>query len=82
MPPSAGLSMRNSPRGTSSATRSPYSGRNGHNGSVSYVYRLIEDRKPLFGKGKGPERGIMKHNVWKQQTEQAARYDSMAKDTP
>nr|DAQ54341.1 MAG TPA: hypothetical protein [Caudoviricetes sp.] len=29
MPPSAGLSMRNSPRGTSSATRSPYSGRNG-----------------------------------------------------
>ena len=27
------------------------------NGSVSYVYRLVEDRKPLFGKGKGAETG-------------------------
>ena len=23
------------------------------NGSVSYVYRLVEDSKPLFGKGRG-----------------------------
>lgn len=42
------------------------------NGNTSFVYRLVEDRKPLFGKGKGPEREIMKHNVWKQQTEAAA----------
>lgn len=42
------------------------------NGNTSFVYRLVEDRKPLFGKGKGPERGIMKHNVWKQQLESAA----------
>ena len=42
------------------------------NGSVSYVYRLVDDRKPLFGKGKRPERGLMKHNVWKQQLESAA----------
>gem|GEM_PF-825390 len=42
------------------------------NGNTSFVYRLVEDRKPLFGKGKGPERGLMKHNVWKQQLESAA----------
>lgn len=43
------------------------------NGNTSFVYRLVEDRKPLFGKGKGPERGLMKHNVWKQQPESAAQ---------
>lgn len=42
------------------------------NGNTSFVYRLVEDRKPLFGKGKRPERGLMKHNVWKQQLESAA----------
>ena len=42
------------------------------NGSTSFVYRLVEDRNPLFGKGKRPERGLMKHNVWKQQLESAA----------
>ena len=74
-PPSAGLSMRNSPRGTSSATRSPDSGRNGsgENGSTSFVYRLVEDRKPLFGKGRGAERALMRHEIWSQQPESAAQ---------
>lgn len=34
------------------------------NGSVSYVYRLVEDRKPLFGKGRGAERALMRHEIW------------------
>lgn len=67
--------MRNSPRGTPSATRSPYSGRSGErrNGSTSFVYRLVEDRNPLFGKGKGPERALMRHEIWSQQPESAAQ---------
>ena len=42
------------------------------NGSVSYVYRLVEDRKPLFGKGKRPERALMRHEIWSLQPESAA----------
>lgn len=42
------------------------------NGIASYVYRLVEDRKPLFGKGRGPERSLMRHEIWSQQTESAA----------
>ena len=34
------------------------------NGSVSYVYRLVEERKPLFGKGRGAERALMRHEIW------------------
>lgn len=43
------------------------------NGSVSYVYRLVEDRKPLFGKGRGAERALMRHEIWSQQPESAAQ---------
>lgn len=43
------------------------------NGSVSYVYRLVEDRKPLFGKGRGAERALMRHEIWSQQLESAAQ---------
>ena len=43
------------------------------NGSVSYVYRLVEDRKPLFGKGCGAERALMRHEIWRQQPESAAQ---------
>ena len=43
------------------------------NGSVSYVYRLVEDRKPLFGKGRGAERALMRHEIWCQQPESAAQ---------
>ena len=42
------------------------------NGSASYVYRLVEDRKPLFGKGRGPERALMRHEIWSQQPESVA----------
>ena len=42
-------------------------------GSVSYVYRLVEDRKPLFGKGRGAERALMRHEIWSQQPESAAQ---------
>lgn len=42
------------------------------NGNTSYVYRLVEDRKPLFGKGRGPERALMRHEIWSQQPESAA----------
>ena len=38
------------------------------NGSVSYVYR-----KPLFGKGRGAERALMRHEIWNQQPESAAQ---------
>ena len=31
------------------------------------------DRKPLFGKGKGPERALMRHEIWSQQPESAAQ---------
>ena len=41
------------------------------NGSVSYIYRLVEDRKPLFGKGRGAERALMRHEIWSQQPESA-----------
>ena len=34
------------------------------NGSTSFVYRLVEDRKPLFGKGRGAERALMRHEIW------------------
>ena len=43
------------------------------NGSVSYVYRLVEDRKPLFGKGRGAERALMRHEIWSQQPESASQ---------
>ena len=43
------------------------------NGSVSYVYRLVEDRKPLFGKGRGADRALMRHEIWSQQPESAAQ---------
>ena len=43
------------------------------NGSVSYVYRLVEDRKPLFGKGRGAERALMRHEIWSQQPASAAQ---------
>ena len=39
------------------------------NGSTSFVYRLVEDRKPLFGK----ERALMRHEIWSQQPESAAQ---------
>ena len=41
--------------------------------NVSYVYRLVEDRKPLFGKGRGAERALMRHEIWSQQPESAAQ---------
>ena len=43
------------------------------NGSTSFVYRLVEDRKPLFGKGRGAERALMRHEIWSQQPESAAQ---------
>ena len=43
------------------------------NGSVSYVYRLVEDRKPLFGKGRGAARALMRPEIWSQQPESAAQ---------
>ena len=42
-------------------------------GSTSFVYRLVEDRKPLFGKGRGAERALMRHEIWSQQPESAAQ---------
>ena len=39
------------------------------NGSVSYVYRLVEGSKPPFGQG----RGLMRHEIWSQQPESAAQ---------
>ena len=43
------------------------------NGNTSFVYRLVEDRKPLFGKGRGAERALMRHEIWSQQPESAAQ---------
>lgn len=40
-----------------------------HEGVAAYVYRLVEDRKPRFGKARGPERHLLRHEVWSRDAE-------------